>query len=81
MLGMLAAMAFMDGLATNSNSLRPKDIDVTPKNKPIPNGCKRYYFNDNGLCNEGEHTIFFDCLKKETAYKKFSKYLTTKQQP
>lgn len=67
-----AAFAMLN--ESNNNTLRPEDIDVTPKDKPIPKGCKRYYFNENGLCSIGEHKIYFDCLTSKRAYKKYEKW-------
>ena len=82
-IGLLAlAAALLDGgygMNNGSNSLRPEDIDTTPKKKPIPKGCKRYYYNKNGECNNGEHEIYFDAMKKETAMKKYNKWCEQNQ--
>jgi len=79
-LGLYAAAVAMAGPNTylpNGNNLKPSDIDVTPKELPIPKGCKRYYFNKNGECTKSESEIYFDCLKPSKAHEKFKKYLNS----
>lgn len=87
MLGMLAAMAIMsDGLgmpSTIEQKRKDKDIDTSPKNPPIPKGCKEYFFRENGTYH---HTgidnkirrdeVVFHCIAatKNSAIKKFKKY-------
>lgn len=61
--------------ANDSNTLTPKDIDVKPKEKPIPNGCERYYYNKNGICCKSESEVYFDALKPSGAHKKFERWL------
>lgn len=76
-LGMLAVMAGMMGsrCAENSNSLCPEDIDTTPKEPPVPNGCKRHYFNKYGECPKGQHLVYFDAMKKKSAIIKWERWL------
>ena len=65
--------------ASNSNPLDPKDIDTTPKMPPIPKGCKRYFYNKEGLCNEGRHEVYFDCMKPRNAATKFENWKSKNQ--
>lgn len=75
-LGLMTAMLALSsvGLTTGKQYLEPDDIDVTPKTKPTPKGCKRYYFTKHGECYEGQHEIYFDALSKKNAYKKFERW-------
>lgn len=57
---------------TEKLDLKPEDINITPKTKPTPKGCKRYYFNKDGGCNKEESTMYFDALNKNNALKKFN---------
>lgn len=79
-LAAIAAMCLATGgqsIGHNSRQdLKPEDIDVTPKEKPIPKGCKRYYFNDIGGCYKGSHKISFDAMTAKKAYEKFNKWQT-----
>lgn len=84
-LGMLAVMAaIMDsGYAENSNSIRPEDIDTTPKEPVIPNGCSQYFFNKNGGYNtvKDGYTVFV-CIASnfKSAKKKFDKWYASNSQ-
>lgn len=76
MKGRLAMLSIMAGMlngtsSTNSNSLEPKDIDVTPKKEPIPKGCKEFEF----WHNEKQ----FKCVasNKKNAVRKFDKWKTS----
>lgn len=79
-LGLLAmAAALMSGgyepnAINNGNPLLPEDIDTTPKMPPIPKGCKRYFYNKEGVCNEGRHEVYFDCMKPRNAATKFENW-------
>ena len=82
MKGLLAAMiplALMGEsfghIANDSNDLRPEDIDITPKETPIPKGCKRHYFNRYGECTKGQHLVYFDAMKKKSAIIKWERWL------
>ena len=77
-LGMVAmAAVLMDGgFGMNKSPIEIKDIDVTPKEPPVPNGCKRYYYNKMGSCNKGQHEVYFDAMKHKTAYLKYEKWLS-----
>lgn len=80
MMGIMAAMfQGMDGTA-NSSDLRPEDISVSPKLLPIPNGCKEYFFFDNGkYIHQRNDQCVFSCIaaNPKNAYKKFEKYKLT----
>ena len=69
MLGIMASM-FDNVNAGNSNKLKPKDIDVTPKKEPIAKGCKEFEFWHDGKQ--------FKCVasNQKTANKKFEKWKT-----
>jgi hypothetical protein len=68
----------MGNMGSNSkNYLRPEDIDTTPKEKPIPKGCKRYFYNKTGLCCKGESEVYFDALKPSKAHDKFQRWLNS----
>lgn len=58
------------------NNLTQQNISIVPKEKPIPKGCNRFYFNETGECEKGKHNICFDAMKKSSAIKKWKKYLT-----
>jgi hypothetical protein len=77
-LGMLAIMTAMmgSGYAENSNSILPEDIDTTPKEKPVPKGCKRYYYNKNGICCKSESEVYFDAMKASKAREKYERWLS-----
>lgn len=67
----------MGGLGTNdSNTLIPDQIDTKPKETPIPKGCKRYYYNRQGLCHSSEKEVHFDALTPASANKKFNRWLS-----
>lgn len=51
-----------------------------PKEPPVPKGCKRYYFDNDGECIKGEHLVYFDAMKEETAVKKWERWME-KQNP
>lgn len=59
----------------NSNPLLPKDIDITPKEPPIPKGCERYYYNRDGICPKSQSLIYFDAMKPRTAREKWERWL------
>ena len=59
--------------AENKNDLKPEDINVNIE-KPIPKGCKRYYYNDEGICSKSQSKVYFDALKPSTARKKYLKW-------
>jgi len=78
MASLLLGMAGM-GSAENSNSLKPKDINVTPKEPPIPKGCKEYFFDIDGNFST-ERMLKSECVFKcvasndNNAKRKFEKY-------
>ena len=62
----------------SKSNLTPQDIDVKPKEKPIPKGCQRYYFNENGFCSKSESIVSFDAMKPEKANDKYQRWLLNK---
>jgi hypothetical protein len=60
---------------SSKNSLRPEDIDVSKKEPPIPNGCRRHYFDKNGECPKGKHLVWFDAMKRKSAIIKWERWL------
>lgn len=67
-LGMLAAMAMMFDSPGFSQGNR-KQLDFTPKEAPIPKGCKEYWFNSEGRFYNGDGTrpilkteVVFHCI-------------------
>jgi hypothetical protein len=66
-------------MGEQKSDLTPAEITGKPKTPPIPKGCKRYFFNEEGfLCEEGEHVVFFDALKASNAVKKCRKWMDNK---
>lgn len=57
------------------NNILIEDSDILPKEKPIPKGCKRYYYNKTGLCLKSVSEIYFDCLKPQKADEKYQHWL------
>lgn len=55
-------------LAENKQDLRPEDIDVKPKEKPIPKGCKEYVFH------ESFGTLKIIAMNERSAMKKYNKW-------
>jgi hypothetical protein len=57
------------GYDNGKSNLTPEKIDVTPKNKPLPKGCKKYEFEYMGE--------LFSCisLNKKSALKKFNNWI------
>lgn len=81
MLGMMAAMSIIGGSAENSNPLTSKEIDTTPKQPPMPKGCKEYMFNKNGGFSTEKmlrDEVVFKCIaaSDKSAKKKFNKFNT-----
>ena len=77
-LAMLQIASIMLGgefMGDSKNSITPSKISGEPKEKPIPKGCIRLYFDSEGReCKKGEHTIFFDGMNKANVYKKANKW-------
>lgn len=83
-LALLYAMGAMMGSGDNRSSLTPEQIDVTPKDVPIPKGCKEYFFNSNGDFSTGKMLrteCVFKCVaaNAKNAVKKFKNYQKTKK--
>ena len=64
-------------VGNNTNDLRPEDINTTPKEPPVPKGCKRHYFNRFGECPKGQHLVYFDAMKRKSAIIKWERWLNT----
>lgn len=67
----------------SKNDLRPQDIDITPKEAVIPNGCKEYYFNYLGeFINKNDGVYAFKCIaiSDKSACKKFQKWVKSQTQ-
>lgn len=74
---MLALMAGAFGGTANKSDLRSEDIDTTPKEPPIPKGCKRYYFYDDGtFIHTQSYQSVFNCIARtdKKAKEKFNKF-------
>lgn len=89
MMGFISAMMSMGegdilGMGKKpDNDLNPKDIDTTPKQQPIPKGCKEYMFNKNGGFSTEKmlrDEVVFKCIaaSDKSAKKKFNTFITTK---
>lgn len=54
LIGMFAALTALSDLMLNaggsSGTTRIEDINFTPKQAPLPKGCKYYWFSYNGEC-------------------------------
>lgn len=88
-LGMLGLMAGIVALGEmgysdpnkGDNDLKPKDINITPKQPPLPKGCKEYMFNKNGGFSTERmlrEEIVFKCIaaSDKSAKKKFNTFIT-----
>jgi hypothetical protein len=86
-LGLLAMTAALIGggfgMDNERNSIRPEDIDTTPKEPVIPKGCSQYFFNKNGGYNtvKDSYTVFV-CIASnyKSAKKKFNKWYASNSQ-
>lgn len=86
-LGMLTAMAMMMGDTGFIPPLKKekKQIDFTPKQPPIPKGCKEYFFNKEGEFYNGvdgrppilKTDVVYSCVasSNKSAKKKFDKFI------
>lgn len=77
-LGILAAMmgGGMGGFGMDEANARPTKYKRTPRPtvQPIPKGCERFYYNDEGLCSKGEEKVYFDAMKPSNAHTKYLKW-------
>lgn len=68
-------------IGDRSNNLKPSDIIIKPKEKPIPNGCKVYYFDEAGNClyDVKHESAVFRCIaiNKKSAIRKFNKWISS----
>lgn len=78
-MALLAAMAIMFDPRSFGQGQPENKIDFSPANKPVPKGCKEYWFNKNGgfSTEKMRHDkIVFKChaLNDNSAKKKFKKW-------
>jgi hypothetical protein len=69
---------FLSGGAIISGGTRIKDLDLTPKQPPIPKGCKEYFFNIEGEFSTEQmrkDECVFKCIASNdrVAWEKFNK--------
>lgn len=79
LLGIMAAMALQDNrgfVAEGNQRSKIPDFQSPKKPPPIPKGCKRYWFDNDGKCFDFEilHSVY-DCiaLSEKRAIDKFNK--------
>lgn len=79
----MAAMT-MDGIGTDNGDTRPEKITGKLPEKPLPKGCKEYFFNINGgfsteKMRRGE--VVFKCvaLNDKNAKRKFQTWYNKEQ--
>jgi len=75
-----ALMADLNSSLDNNSKTSIDDIDFTPKIPPIPKGCKRHYFNEFGECEQARHKVYFDAMKRSTAYEKWKRWMNDRCQ-
>jgi len=78
-IALLTVFAMMGSLNTNSQCADLDTVDIKPKNKPIPKGCKEYMFNKHGGFSTEKmrrDEVVFKCiaLNDKSAKKKFSEW-------
>lgn len=83
-LALMMAMAAITGdsmmKGNNWNKVQDKDLDLAPKQPPLPKGCKEYFFNINGGFSTEKmlrSEVIFKCVasNEKTARKKFDKWV------
>ena len=65
------------GLPKETQEIDLNDISGSPKETPIPNGCKEYFFNHLGdFINHNDDVYCFKCvaISDASAIKKFTKW-------
>lgn len=83
-LGLIATLSLLSGVYDTPNSdvknnLKPEDIDVTPKEPILPNGCQYYYFDilgDYKNYDSGQYEFKCIAINEKSARKKFNKWLS-----
>lgn len=75
-LGILAAMGMMGGMSGGSptSHLNRDNVRLNTKRPPVPRGCKRYFYNEDGICSDGVHTIYFDAMTERKAGEKYERW-------
>ena len=74
----LAAIGDMSNLFDSNSKTSINDIDFTPKEVPLPKGCKEYFFNSLGdFLNHNDGVYTFKCvaISDKSAIKKFNKWV------
>ena len=64
-----------NNLASSPNNTNKKDGVFDEQEPDIPEGYKRLYFNEQGKCSRGQHTVYFDVTDESTATEKFAYWL------
>lgn len=79
---LLAAMSMAvmgESLMNNDLGSHPnntnKDSACDEKESDVPEGYKRLYFNKEGRCSRGQHTVYFDVTDESVAAEKFANWL------
>ena len=62
------------GMDNEKNSIRPEDIDTTPKEPIIPKGCQKYVFK------ESFGTLEVIATNEKSAMKKYNKWCAANSQ-
>jgi hypothetical protein len=80
---MAALLSTINDTPTGTGKQKIGDIDFSPKEPPIPKGCKEYFFTQNGGFSTDKmrkDECVFKCvaMNDKSAKKKFQKYITNK---
>ncbi|UEG48666.1 hypothetical protein LK994_08455 [Ferruginibacter lapsinanis] len=82
---LLAAMSMAlmgENMKGNKTVNKLKDVvdDNISEEPPLHQGCSRFYFNKDGLCSKGQHTVYFDVLNDSNANEEFEFWLNTQRE-
>lgn len=77
---MALAMASLPAMNNSRSNKGPKEIQYKPVEKPIPNGCKQYWFDEYGDFRTDKmrkDLIVFSCVAQsdKSAIKKYQRWL------
>lgn len=72
--GLLFTLATIGGMFAPPERSRKMVSVSTPREKPVPSGCQRYYYNKEGICCKSESEVHFDALKPSNAHKKYERW-------
>ena len=73
-LALMAESGFVDSSFSDNRRTKESEIDFAPKIPPIPKGCQRVYYNENGICCMSESKIYFDARTPSNANKKYKRW-------